>query len=237
MKRTVVMPVLALLLIGACTSSEPSSSYTLDVPSTTAQTTTSSAPPRVGPSSTTTSTIAPAALQPPPPVVIELLEPTGPVSPVLVWNRSTVEFDRDLRYWLGVVGDEFVLLSWDWPVAGLAVQRSPDGLSWSAPMPLEGVPATASPVEMWRWDKGISGSSVGMIGLFDTTPKDDRQAGHDVFTSPDGVEWTQETLPLVDHASEATGPFGVAASDDGYAVWVTADERRPQTDTPASFSR
>lgn len=176
---------------------------------------------------TTTTTLAP-----PPRLIVEALDPTEPPVAGLSWIRSSVEFDRDRRFWLGVQGDEFVLLSWGWPIADLMVQRSPDGLVWSEPTPLEGLPLMASLVEAWRRDGGISASAAGLIGLFDTTDhEDDRQGGHRVFTSADGVEWTQEMLPEADETTEAAGPFGVAASDYGYAVWVTADERRPGTET------
>lgn len=146
-----------------------------------------------------------------------------------MWVRSTTELERDRSYWLDTMGGGFVLLSWDWPVANFRVQFSPDGLGWTEPAMLHGLPSTAVLADAWDPQASVSVSSIGLIGLFDTTPGDDRRAGHQVFTSPDGIEWTAQTLPDTGTTSNAAGPFAVAASDSGFAVWVTANESRPGT--------
>jgi hypothetical protein len=143
--RCVVALLVAGLVIAAC--SDPVAE----------ETTASSAPVSTAVAATTTTTLVP-----PPRLVVEAPDPTEPPVVGLSWVRSSVEFDRDRRFWLGVQGDEFVLLSWSWPIADLMVQRSPDGLAWSEPTALEGLPLMASLVEVWRWGGGVSASAGGL---------------------------------------------------------------------------
>ena len=163
-------------------------------------------------------------------MIVEPLEPTVYEDEDLVWVRSDAQFDRDRQYWLGVHGEEFVLFSWRWPGFGPAIQRSTNGFDWSGPVALTGLPPDADPV-MWRSERGISASPIGLIGLFETTPDiDDGFAGRSVFTSTDGVAWSNEELPAISGDTGWGGAFAVAAGNDGFAVWATADETRRRSD-------
>lgn len=187
----------------------------------------------MGETTTTTSGVPSktvAVLPLPPAVVVEPLDATPALGDGPRWVRSPYEFDRRRLYWLGAHGHEFVLLSWRWPSFDLAIQRSTNGRNWSEPVEVTGLPPDAGP-DMWNWGAGISASSIGLIGLFETTPDiDDGFAGRGVYTSPDGVAWVEEDLPEIESDSGVGGPFAVAAGNDGFAVWAAADERRPRSD-------
>jgi hypothetical protein len=207
------------------TMSPPTVSATETPPSSVATSTTV-------PESSTTTLPRPTttSLVLPPPAVVVPLDPTLYEGEEQVWVRAQARFDRDRQYWLGVHGDEFVLFSWRWSGLDPAIQRSENGVDWSGPDALTGLPIDADP-DMWRWERGISASPIGLIALFETTRGIDAGwGGRSVFTSTDGVAWSREDLPAINGDAGWGGPFAVAAGNDGYAVWTTADERRRRSD-------
>jgi len=235
MLRLVATATIAVVVLAGCTAdTSPGSSST--VPSQPTTSTVGPPPPSVvtlpvpESSTTTRPRSATTSLALPPPLVVVPLVPTVYEGEAHMWVRAEAWFDRDRQYWLGVLGDEFVLLSWRWPGFDVAIQRSTNGVDWSGPVALTGLPLDAAP-EMWSGERGISASPGGLIGLFETTPDiDDGFAGRRVFTSTDGIAWFKEELPAIDGDTGWGGPFTVAAGNDGYAVWATADERRRRSD-------
>lgn len=199
----------------------PATTVTTTTATTTATATTITVPPA-------TSTTAPL-----PEIVIEQLDPTPADGDGPVWIRSDDTYDRGRHYWLGAQGDGFVLLSWRWPAFDLAAQRSVDGIDWTSAAAVTGLPPSAEP---WYWWHGldsfsaVAASPAGLIAVFDVPT----ETGNDtrikqVFTSGNGAEWVLEPLPAIEGLTSDGGPFAVAAGPSGFAVWATADERRPES--------
>lgn len=231
--RSRIALVALVVLAGACDSGSDGEEPTTTIPSMTATTldpTTSTAPP-----STVATTHTPTAPTPPPPpgIEIEQLQPTPAEGDGPAWVRSDFSGDRGRQHWLGTLGTELVLLSWRWPAFDLAVQWSADGLSWTEPTPINGLPPGAEP---WNWwhdpfsSSAIAASSTGLVAIFEIPSG----SGNDtrtrqVYTSSRGHDWTRESLPTIEGLTPDGGPFAVAAGAGGFAVWATTDEHLPHS--------
>lgn len=232
--RSRIALVALVVLAGACDSGSDGEEPTTTIPSMTATTlapTTSTVPP-----STVATTHTPTAPTPPPPpgIEIEQLQPTPAEGDGPAWVRSDFSGDRGRQHWLGTLGTELVLLSWRWPAFDLAVQWSADGLSWTEPTPINGLPPGAEP---WNWwhdpfsSSAIAASSTGLVAIFEIPSGDGNDTRtRQVYTSMDGETWVTEQLPELESPTPDGGPYAVAAGPEGFAVWTTAGPRRPHSD-------
>jgi len=220
--------VFAAVVVAGCTTGTPdgSDSTVLLRPVAATQTTSSSVTTTTTvPESTTTrsrSTTTTLALPPVEPVVP--LDPTDYDGDTLVWVRAEAQFDRAREHWLGVVGDEFVVLSWRNTLSTMTVRRSADGVVWSEPVPAVGLPDGAP--AFGSQSPEIAGGGAGLIMLVQDPPGwHDGNRAFRVVTSPDGEVWTERPVYEI-----AGAPFSVAAGDAGFAVVTQTGGQVPDPD-------
>lgn len=234
MVRAVAVCLVFLVVVG-CTAAMPDRSSTtgsLQASVSTAGTSSSSTTTTtIAESSTTTrprSTTTTVVL--PPVGAVVPLDPTDYDGEVPVWVRADAQFDRNREHWLGVVGDEFVVLSWGSTVGTMTVRHSSDGVVWSDPVAVVGLPDGA-PAFGSQFPE-IAGGRAGLIMAVENPPG--WHAGNRTFrivTSPDGSVWTEWPVDEIVGA-----PFSVAANDTGFAVVTQTGGQAPDPDRFLSVS-
>ena len=211
MMRSLIVVLVASLVVSACSVSESES----QTPSTSIDDRTSS-------STSTTSSVPVTSTSPPslsstttvyvPDLVVVPVAPTGSAAPVLVWERSDFAADRDRWHWLGVRGDEFVVISERFPGLDRTIQTSLDGITWSEPQAVTGIP------DGWWvgadfYSRSLDASGVGLIAIAAPMQGNIAWQERGVFTSSDGTTWRHEDL------GPDTGiPVHIAAGSTGFAV-------------------
>jgi hypothetical protein len=129
--------------------------------------------------------------------------------------------DRDLGVWVGVLGNEFIIMTERHMGMDRTVRTSNDGVRWSDPIPVVGLPEMAT---ITRNESGLAlvASTAGLIGLFELPPDGgDGPTMSAVFTSIDGTNWVREEIADIGHSAADAAAFGVAANDTEFAVLVT----------------
>jgi len=228
MLRVVATAIIAVVVLAGCTTdTTPGSSST--APSQPTLSTVGTPPPSV----VTVPVPESSATQPRPTTTTLALPPVNAVVPLgptpydggaLVWVRADAQFDRNREQWLGVAGDEFVVLSWGSTVGTMTLRRSSDGVAWSDPVPVVGLPDGA-PAFGSQFPE-IAGGRAGLIMVVENPPGwHAANRAYRVVTSPNGVVWTEQPVHEI-----AGAPFSVAASDTGFAVVTQTGGQIPDPD-------
>ena len=206
-KRWAVLVGFVALLATACSSASDTASTTQASPpgsGVTGQQSTTTTPLTVTSSSSTSTTSVPQPRVQPEVVALEALPYVG--SPP-AWVRGGVELGRDRSHLLGRAGDVFLVVSSRWDGRGPhLVRTSVDGVVWSEPVEMAGIPADG---ELG----GLAGGATGAMALVVSPSTKCGAIPATAYTSVDGLLWVEE-----DSASFAGQPDAIAGSEVGFAV-------------------
>lgn len=142
----------------------------------------------------------------------------------LVWRNTGVTFERrrSHEYWVGSMGDRFVFVEFDWPLGGLVVSTSVDGVEWERASLPETIGADEVPLAEWAVVH-VAAGEAGVVVVLNREPvgREQLEPSH-LLISTEGLTFVESDLSALQGHPNPTNPASIAAGAAGFAV-VTED--------------